>query len=52
MKETNFPIYEMTFLHYLAEIKEITLSETASGILYNFLFKLIITQRGLDSYKA
>ena len=31
----------MTFLHFLAKIKEIALGGTA--ILYNFLFKLIIT---------
>jgi len=28
---------------FLTEIKEISLGGTASGILYNFLFKLIIT---------
>jgi hypothetical protein len=45
MKKTNFPVREMTFLHCLAEIKEIALGGTASGILYNFLFKVIITLR-------
>jgi hypothetical protein len=40
----------MTFVHFLAEIKEIALGGIASGILYNFLFKVIITLRGLDSY--
>jgi len=49
-KKTNFPIWEMTFVHYLAEIKEIALGGTSSGILYNFLFKVIITLRGLESY--
>ena len=42
----------MTFLHCLEEIKEIELGGTALGILYNFLFKVIITLRGLDSYIA
>ena len=49
-KKKNFPIWEMTFLHCLVEIKEITLGGTASSILYNFLFKVIITLWGLDSY--
>jgi hypothetical protein len=37
-------------LHCLEEIKEIALGGTTSTILYNFLFKVIITLRGLDSY--
>jgi hypothetical protein len=40
----------MTFLHCLVEIKEITLGGTTWGIVYNFLFKVIITLRGLESY--
>jgi hypothetical protein len=41
-KKKKIPVLEMIFLHCLAEIKEITLGGTASGILYNFLFKVII----------
>jgi hypothetical protein len=40
----------MTFLHFLEEIKKIAVSGIASSILYNFLFKVVITLRGLDSY--
>jgi hypothetical protein len=38
----------MTFLHFLTEIKEIALGGTASGVLYNFMFKVIITLLGLE----
>ena len=50
MKKKKFPVEEMNFLHFLADIKEITLGGTASGIMYNFLVKVIITLQGLDSY--
>jgi hypothetical protein len=43
-------VCEMTSLHCLVEIKEITVGGATSGILYNCLPKLIITLRGLDSY--
>jgi hypothetical protein len=46
----NFSVCEMTLLHFLAEIKEIAVGETTSGIMYNCLPKEIITLRGLDSY--
>jgi hypothetical protein len=49
-KKTNFPVCEMTLLHFLAEIKEIVVGGATSGILYNCLPKVIITLRGLDSY--
>jgi hypothetical protein len=40
----------MTLLHFLAEIKEITVGDATSGILYNCLPKVVITLRGLESY--
>ena len=49
MKKKNFLVSEMTFLHFFAEIKEIALGGTASGILYNFLFKVIITLQDLEN---
>jgi hypothetical protein len=43
LEEEKIPcLREMTFLHCLVEIKEIALGGTNSGILYNFLFKVII----------
>jgi hypothetical protein len=48
MKKRKFAVWEITFLHCLVEIKEITIGGTASGILYNFLFKVIIILGGLD----
>jgi hypothetical protein len=49
-KKTNFPVYEMTLLHCLAEIKEITVGSATFGILYNCLPKVIIKLWGLDLY--
>jgi hypothetical protein len=49
-KKKNFMVFEMTLLYFLAEIKEITVGNTTSGILYNCLPKVIITLRGVDSY--
>ena len=48
--KTNFSVCEMTLLHFLVEIKEIAIGGTTSGILYNFLPKVIITLWCLDSY--
>jgi hypothetical protein len=42
-KKKNFPVFEMTLLHFLAEIKETTVGGTTYGIMYNFLPKVIIT---------
>jgi hypothetical protein len=49
-EEDKLPHLRDDLLHFLAYIKEITLGGTALGMLYNFLFKVIITLRGLDSY--
>jgi hypothetical protein len=46
----NLSVCEMTLLHFLEEIKEIVVGGTTSGILYNYLPKVIITLQGLDSY--
>ena len=35
-KKMNFPIHEMTLLHFLVEIKEITVGDATFGILNNF----------------
>jgi hypothetical protein len=51
-KKTNLLVYEMTVLHCLANIKEIMVGGATSGILYNFLPKVIIKLWGLDSYTA
>jgi hypothetical protein len=40
----------MTLLHFLEEIKEITVGGATSGIMYNCLPKVIITLWGLESY--
>jgi hypothetical protein len=42
-EEDKLPRLRDDLLHCLAKIKEIALGGTASGILYNFLFKVIIT---------
>jgi hypothetical protein len=49
-KKMNLSVCEMTLLHCLAEIKEITVGGATYGILYNCLPNVIITLRGLDSY--
>jgi hypothetical protein len=49
-KNMNFLVYEMTLLHFLADIKEIAVGSVTFGILYNCLPKVIITLQGLDSY--
>ena len=41
-KKTNFLVWEMILLHFLAEIKEMVVGEATSGILYGFLPKAII----------
>jgi hypothetical protein len=46
-KKMNFSVFEMTLLHFLAEIKEIAVGSATSRILYNCLPKVIITLRGL-----
>jgi hypothetical protein len=49
-KKMDFPVFEMTLLHCLEEINEITVGGATFGILYNCLPKVIITLQGLDSY--
>jgi hypothetical protein len=46
----NYPVCEMTLLHFLEKIKEIAIGGTTSDIFYNCLPKVIITLLGLDSY--
>lgn len=49
-KKTNCLVWEMTLLHCLAEIKEMTIGETTFGILYGCLQKVVVTLWGLNSY--
>lgn len=49
-KKTNFPIWEMILMHFLAYIKEMLVGGSTSSILNNLLPKVILTVRGLDSY--
>jgi len=46
----NFLVCGMSLLPFLAVIKDVAVGEATSGILYNELFKEIMTARGLDSY--
>ena len=48
----NFLVCDMSLLPFLAVIKDVVVGGATSGILYNELFKEIVTARGLDSYTA
>ena len=48
----NFLVCDMSLLPFLAVIKDVAVGGATSGILYNELFKEIMTARGLDSYTA
>ena len=48
----NFLVCDMSLLPFLAVIKDVAVGGAISGILYNELFKEIMTARGLDSYTA
>ena len=49
-KEKKFLVWEIILLHFFVVIKEMAVGGAISGILYNLLAKLIIIERGLDSY--
>ena len=51
-QKINFLVCEMGLLPFLVAIKEVAVGGVTSGILYNELFKEIMTVRGLDSYTA
>ena len=48
----NFLVCDMSLLPFLAVIKDVAVGGATSAILYNELFKEIMTARGLDSYTA
>ena len=52
IKKTNFPVLEMSLLHFFAITKEMVVGGATSTILYNLSPKVTITARGLDSYIA
>ena len=50
MKSTNLPVWEITFLHCFAVMRDTAVAGSASSILQSFFTKVIMTLRGLDSY--
>jgi hypothetical protein len=50
MNKTNLLVWEMSFLNFLVDIKEIMIGGGTFSMLYNFLPKVNITPRGLESY--
>ena len=52
IRKTNFMVREMILLHLFAVIKEMEIGGATSGILYNLLAEVIITEWGLDSYRT
>jgi len=52
IKKTNFPVFEMSLLHYFTVTREMVASGTTFGILCNLFPNVTITMWGLDSYIA
>ena len=48
----SFLVYDMSFLPFLAVIKDVAVGGATCGILYNELFKEIMISRGLESYTS
>ena len=51
-QKMNFLVWEMSLVPFLAVIKEVAVGGATYGIMYNELFKEMMTARGLDSYTA
>jgi len=52
IRKTNFLVWEMILLHCFAVIKDMVVGGATFSITYNLLAKVIVTKRGLDSYRV